>query len=235
MQTLLQTLKEKWSEYLLEILVITIGILGAFALNNWNENRKDGIAERQLLKQFQKSLTLDTTDLGFNIRQHEKSIAYQRRALEWLKSEEPYNANMCNYFPWATLSSVFISNTEAFESYKSNGLGIIKNEELKYAILTHYENTYDYHDEVERGITERGDFMTQALLPKLFRGSLYDLDKPDWIGCLEPINEAEVKSSTELHYHLKNFSEMDKLFVQVMRGAKEDASKLLELIQEELQ
>jgi len=49
MKKFLETLKNKWAEYLLEIIVIMIGILGAYTLNNWNEDRKERILKTQLI------------------------------------------------------------------------------------------------------------------------------------------------------------------------------------------
>jgi hypothetical protein len=52
MKKILETLKLKWAEYLLETIVIVIGILGAFALNNWNVDRNDRKKEYVLLQQM---------------------------------------------------------------------------------------------------------------------------------------------------------------------------------------
>ena len=59
MKKIIETLKRKWTEYLLDIIVIIIGILGAFALNSWNEDRIANISQKESLKKLTFDLESD--------------------------------------------------------------------------------------------------------------------------------------------------------------------------------
>ena len=59
MKKIIDHLKENWIRHGFETLVVTIGILGAFTLNNWNENRKQRIIEKQFLYQLVDELKSD--------------------------------------------------------------------------------------------------------------------------------------------------------------------------------
>ena len=63
MKTILNTLKQKWAEYILEILVIIIGILGTFMLKSWHESRKLEIQRQELIASL-------IEDFEYNSRAH---------------------------------------------------------------------------------------------------------------------------------------------------------------------
>ncbi|WP_420316988.1 hypothetical protein [Ekhidna sp.] len=70
MKRIFTTLAQKWPEYFLEILVITIGILGAFALNNWNENRKSNFENERFLINLKNEFVLNQEALRLKINDH---------------------------------------------------------------------------------------------------------------------------------------------------------------------
>ena len=70
MKKILETLKRKWAEYLLEIIVIMFGILGAFTLNNWNEARKNRKLEIAYLKNVNEEFKGNLIQFNQNLEDH---------------------------------------------------------------------------------------------------------------------------------------------------------------------
>ena len=62
MKKIIELFKHKWAEYFVEILVIIVGIFGAFTLNNWNEKRKQDKAFLTLTDQLYNSVYIDISN-----------------------------------------------------------------------------------------------------------------------------------------------------------------------------
>jgi hypothetical protein len=138
MKRILQTFFKKWPEYLLEILVITIGILGAFALDSWNETRKDRIAEISILNNLYQDLTLDTLDIAFNIRYMKKILAEEQKLYSVMRNAEEITEDI-NYTDALGIPLMLTLHESSLKNLQSNGFEIITNDELKNEISRFYD------------------------------------------------------------------------------------------------
>lgn len=63
MKKIIKNFRENWITYLFEILVVIIGIMGAFGLNKWNEERKEDILKKAMINHIKSNLEEDRKSL----------------------------------------------------------------------------------------------------------------------------------------------------------------------------
>ena len=142
-------LKEnKFSKYLLyaigEIVLVVIGILIAVQINNWNENRKENNIENKILAEISNGLNEDLIDIRANMSGHTAGLQackYYRKIFT-NKKVQPDSINY--YFSYLTRGYISIQNRSGYESLKSRGLELIKEDSLRSDIIKLYEQDYPF-------------------------------------------------------------------------------------------
>lgn len=132
-----------WKKYTFEFLSIFIAVISAFALNNWNDNRNNRNAESKILSEVNNGLEKDLVDARLNIMGHKMGM----KAADYFRSviaNKPVSKDslLFHYFN-LTRDFVSIQNTSGYETLKSRGLELIKNDSLRTKIISLYE--YDYN------------------------------------------------------------------------------------------
>ena len=134
--------KRNWKKYAFEFLSIFIAVITAFALNNWNDNRKDNKAETKILEEISNGLDKDLEDVELNILGHEFGLRANRFWRKVVRNESVNFDTISPYYFNFLRDFISIQNTSGYENLKSRGLELIKNDSLRTAIISLYE--YDF-------------------------------------------------------------------------------------------
>ena len=126
----------------------------AFALNKWNENRRDYQSENKTLMEIRNGLELDLQDLKLNMAGHEQgneACRYFRRILE---NEEVSKDSMGIMHFMLFRDFISIQNKSGYESLKSKGLELIRNDSLRLQIISLYDFHYEMIEKLEETYSE---------------------------------------------------------------------------------
>ncbi len=143
MKKILETLKLRWAEYLLEIIVIVIGILVAFGLNEWNDIKR---AETVANKERKEIITALYNDLQVDIKNLDVMIK-----------------NFTSNYEGAIILMELIE-TKATTKLDSSELFLLVDHLVKGARVNRKQNTFDGLVSFGKLKTLENDSLTSLLL-----------------------------------------------------------------------
>ncbi len=147
MKRILKTLRKKWPEYVIEAVVIIASILGAYALDNWNEDRKERALERKYLKALLVDLDRDLISLEKleSSRQQASEAAYKLLSSEGIAPTYEALKEFSEDWILAHFWIEFVPNDNTFKELANSGqLSLFENDSVKIGLL----NIESLNDEI---------------------------------------------------------------------------------------
>ena len=145
-----------------EIILVMVGILLALQVNNWNEQLKNNDLEREFLNGLRADLVIDSTYYSKRIQDAENYIRINRNFIGELYEEQQNYADVQNLFEKLSLYSdlLTIQNSTYQELINEGKFNLIRNRELKSALIDYYRDT----EIAEKHIEEFNVFSVNNLL-----------------------------------------------------------------------
>lgn len=140
MKRIITTLSKKWPEYFLEAIVIIASILGAYALDSWNEGRKEKEALASVLKIIEFNLSSDIDDLAHKNGNSTMTIDF----LEKLRIDPLNDSLTQDFILKMQLPFIPLANAGYKMAISNNSINAISSADLTSAIVSYYES--DYYD-----------------------------------------------------------------------------------------
>lgn len=206
-----------------EILLIVIGILIALALNNWNEQRKDGIKEKKLLKELAENLRVNLNALDSILQDFKADEGSSNLIIEVIQNKHIYHDSMDYHFARAlNVEPLYPLSFVAYESLKNAGFDLVANDQLRKEMINLFELTY---------ITAQ---LRQQQSPDIWEFNLrrFMVDPNNW--SYKPYDFDELVKDREFQ-SLINRMKSNRWWIKVAyEKSHEESQRVLQLITDEL-
>lgn len=132
--------KISWSNAIIELVLITVGLFMAIQIENWRENIKEKQIERKLLSEIKVSLEKDLAFLSeIIIPRAIEVIDTTHELLRFIDEGFDHYDMYKKDFIQLTYGLEFEPRTSAFENLKSTNINLISNDDLRLHLVDLYD------------------------------------------------------------------------------------------------
>jgi len=242
-KNIVNNLRNNWITYGFETLVVVVGILGAFELENWKQTRQDRIKEQEYLSRIENDLKSDTIYYNRRIAEDEVEMDNLYMIVHEMYKTQNSLSDYQNLISMTTFPTehLTIQNFTFLEMTNSGNLNLIKNETLKEEFIGYY-NKAEMHG---KHIKEYNEWSVQMFLKYLDvvhstknssfgKNRIFDdpemFKNEEWSFINNPSSkEFKILEGTYDAYHAKLFS-INPYFIELKGYAKTILSMLHEEI-----
>ncbi len=172
--------KINWTGYIVELVVVFIGITGAFLLNNWRENVKDIQLEMKYLHTLSGEVNRDSANLEAGIEDKESKLDKIRNYIMHIKSGSATIDSAAVLVSDILSISAYSIISSTYESMKYNGtLNLIRNFELRQKIVNYYESFEGYAEQRQISIDFIYDYVAKFAIDNMDFTKNNTIENPD--------------------------------------------------------
>lgn len=163
-----------WKNTLRELATVVFGILIAFTLNSWAQNRNDNKVEEQYLQSLHNDLVEDSLLLTQRLAQIDSKLAFINKTIPHFYREDIPGRDTIMRKVFQSLSGFrpFVPHMATYETLKFSGdLKLIDNFELRKRVADHYNRYHVLDEEGERMDNFTTNFVSEYMMKKVKFGS----------------------------------------------------------------
>jgi len=236
-------LKSDWFRYGFETIAVVVGILVAFALDNWNEGRKQEILEIQYLDGLKADLANDTAYYNHRIGDSESVIKDNSNHIHTMYQNQLSLEEVKKLISLANWNSEHLTtqNSTYIELTNSGSLSIISKQVLRELLIDYYRENeraathiMEFNEVSSRTLVEVGNVIRNYAKFMHFNEDLYGDENKFFEGEWEFINDPTSEKFQTLEYALATYRLKHTEFLDHFETLKELSAQLIEEIQKEL-